>query len=104
VTNTNALLGHDGFVGMKTGSDEAAGGCLMFRAVWSTGSGSRSLIGVVLGQRGDNLINAGLSAAKQLADRLERRPSASQPVLPAPAGPYGRHIENRIRAGNTPLP
>jgi hypothetical protein len=22
VTNTNALLGHDGFVGMKTGSDE----------------------------------------------------------------------------------
>ena len=36
VTNTNALLGHDGFVGMKTGSDEAAGGCLMFRVVWPT--------------------------------------------------------------------
>jgi D-alanyl-D-alanine carboxypeptidase (penicillin-binding protein 5/6) len=32
VTNTNALLGHNGFVGMKTGSDEAAGGCVMFRA------------------------------------------------------------------------
>ena len=40
VTNTNTLLGHDGFVGMKTGSDEAAGGCLMFRAVWPTESGN----------------------------------------------------------------
>jgi D-alanyl-D-alanine carboxypeptidase (penicillin-binding protein 5/6) len=70
VTNTNGLLGQDGFVGMKTGSDEAAGGCLMFHAVWPTVSGSRSLIGVVLGQRGNNLIDAGLYAAKQLADRL----------------------------------
>jgi D-alanyl-D-alanine carboxypeptidase (penicillin-binding protein 5/6) len=77
VTNTNALLGHDGFVGMKTGSDEAAGGCLMFRVVWPTESGNRSLIGVVLGQRGGNLIDAGLSAAKQLADRL----GAGQPGL-----------------------
>jgi D-alanyl-D-alanine carboxypeptidase (penicillin-binding protein 5/6) len=93
VTNTNALLGHDGFVGMKTGSDQAAGGCLMFRAVWPTASGARSVTGVVLGQRGGNLITAGLSAAKQLVDRL--RPNA---------GAYRRHIENHIRAGNTPLP
>jgi len=93
VTNTNALLGHDGFVGMKTGSDQAAGGCLMFRALWPTASGERSVIGVVLGQRGGNLITAGLSAAKQLVDRL--RPNA---------GAYRRHIENHIRAGNTPLP
>ena len=64
VTNTNALLGHAGFVGMKTGSDAAAGGCLMFRAVWPTATGNRSLIGVVLGQRGDNLLTAGLYAAK----------------------------------------
>jgi serine-type D-Ala-D-Ala carboxypeptidase (penicillin-binding protein 5/6) len=102
VTNTNALLGHDGFVGMKTGSHKAAGGCLMFRVVWPTESGNRSLIGVVLGQRGDNLVTAGLSAAKQLADRLA--PNAAPPGLAAPAGPYRRHIENRIRAGNTPLP
>jgi D-alanyl-D-alanine carboxypeptidase (penicillin-binding protein 5/6) len=67
VTNTNTLLGHDGFVGMKTGSDQAAGGCLMFRAV----HGSRSVIGVVLGQRGDNLITAALYSAKQLVDRLK---------------------------------
>jgi len=90
VTNANTLLGHDGFVGMKTGSDEAAHGCFMFRSVRHIKSGDRSLIGVVLGQRGDNLITAGLSAAKQLADR----------VAP-PAGAYRRHIENPIRAGNT---
>jgi D-alanyl-D-alanine carboxypeptidase (penicillin-binding protein 5/6) len=73
VTNTNALLGRDGFVGMKTGSDEAAGGCFMFRAVWPTEKGRRTLIGVVLGQRGDDLIAAGLEAADRLARRLQRR-------------------------------
>lgn len=35
--------------------------------------GNRSLIGVVLGQRGDNLITAGLYAAKQLVDRGAKR-------------------------------
>jgi D-alanyl-D-alanine carboxypeptidase (penicillin-binding protein 5/6) len=119
VANTNTLLGQDGFVGMKTGSDEAAGGCFMFRAVWPTESGNRSLIGAVLGQRGDSLITAGLYAAKQLVDRLAPnaappetssmsrtagRLSAGQPRLATRAGAYRRHIENHIRAGNTPLP
>jgi D-alanyl-D-alanine carboxypeptidase (penicillin-binding protein 5/6) len=70
VTNTNTLLGRDGFAGMKTGSDGAAGGCFMFRSGWHTESGNVTLIGVVLGQRGPNLITAGLYAAKRLVDRL----------------------------------
>ena len=109
VTNTNALLGHDGFVGMKTGSDEAAGGCLMFRVVWPTASGNRSLIGVVLGQRGANLIAAGLDAARQLADRLAPNAGAAgtsgssgaagggnlaAPGPSAPAGTHRGHIES----------
>ena len=80
ISNTNTLLGHDGFVGMKTGSDEAAGGCLMFRSVRHTESGNVTLIGVVLGQPGHNLINAGLSAAKQLVDRLAPGSQHGQPV------------------------
>jgi len=32
VQNTNTLLEHKGFVGVKTGSDRAAGGCFAFRA------------------------------------------------------------------------
>jgi hypothetical protein len=77
-------LGHDGFVGMKTGSDDAAGGCLMFRAVWPTESGNVTLIGMVLGQRGDNLITAGLYAAKQLVDRLA--PNAAPPETSSVSG------------------
>lgn len=70
VTNTNTPLGQDGFVGMKTGSDGAAGGCFMFLSERHTGSGHVPLIGVVLGQEGPNLITAGLFAAKQLVDRV----------------------------------
>ncbi len=70
VTNTNTLIGQDGFVGMKTGSDDAAGGCFMFRSWRHTDSGDATLIGVVLGQQGHNLITAGLTAAKQLVDRM----------------------------------
>jgi serine-type D-Ala-D-Ala carboxypeptidase (penicillin-binding protein 5/6) len=69
VTNTNTLLGQDGFVGMKTGSDDAAGGCFMFQSVRRTDRGNVTVTGVVLGQRGHNLITAGLYAAKQLVDR-----------------------------------
>jgi serine-type D-Ala-D-Ala carboxypeptidase (penicillin-binding protein 5/6) len=70
VTNTDTLLGQDGFVGMKTGSDDAAGGCFMFRSGWHAERGNVTLIGVVLGQKGHNLITAGLYAAKQLVDRV----------------------------------
>jgi D-alanyl-D-alanine carboxypeptidase len=73
---------------MKTGSHEAARGCLMFRAVWPTESGNRSLIGVVFGQRGDNLITAGLCAAQQLVDRLA--PNAAPPETPGTSGIAGR--------------
>jgi serine-type D-Ala-D-Ala carboxypeptidase (penicillin-binding protein 5/6) len=82
VTNTNILLGHDGFVGMKTGSDNAAGGCFMFRSERHLGTGNVTLIGVVLGQQGHNLITAGLYAAKQLADRLA--PNVATPETSEP--------------------
>ena len=70
VANTDTLLGRDGFVGMKTGSHDAAGGCFMFHAVRSVRGVRTELIGVVLGQPGRNLIDAGLTAAQQLADRI----------------------------------
>jgi D-alanyl-D-alanine carboxypeptidase (penicillin-binding protein 5/6) len=70
VANTNTLIGQDGFVGLKTGSDDAAGGCFMFRSWRQLGTGNVPLTGVVLGQHGHNLITAGLAAARQLVDRL----------------------------------
>lgn len=70
VTNTDTLLGHDGFVGMKTGSDDAAGGCFMFRAVLPAEGAGAQVIGVALGQPGSDRITAGLSAGRQLVDHL----------------------------------
>jgi len=70
VRNTNTLLGRDGFVGVKTGSDDAAGGCFAFRAVrWIAGRRT-TITGVVLGQPGHDLIAAGLAAADALVNRL----------------------------------
>ena len=43
VRNTNTLLGQDGIVGLKTGSTQAAGGCLLV-AAWREVNGHRTLI------------------------------------------------------------
>jgi serine-type D-Ala-D-Ala carboxypeptidase (penicillin-binding protein 5/6) len=73
VQNTNALLGSDGFVGVKTGSDHAAGGCFAFRAIrWVHGTRT-TVTGVVLGQPGHDRIAAGLAAAGALVDRIAGR-------------------------------
>jgi serine-type D-Ala-D-Ala carboxypeptidase (penicillin-binding protein 5/6) len=70
VHNTNGLLGRDGFVGVKTGSDDAAGGCFAFRAIrWLHGKRTR-ITGVVLGQPGHDQIEAGLAAADAMVDRI----------------------------------
>jgi serine-type D-Ala-D-Ala carboxypeptidase (penicillin-binding protein 5/6) len=70
VTNTDILLGHDGFTGVKTGSDDAAGGCFAFQAVRTVNGKQTTITGVVLGQPGANQIAAGLIAAKGMVDRI----------------------------------
>ena len=60
VHNTDTLLRHNGFVGVKTGSDGMASGCFAFRAIrWIDGKRT-AITGVVLGQPGHNQIAAGL--------------------------------------------
>jgi serine-type D-Ala-D-Ala carboxypeptidase (penicillin-binding protein 5/6) len=70
VHNTNTLLGRDGFVGVKTGSDDAAGGCFAFRAIRWIGGRRTTITGVVLGQPGHDRIAAGLAAADAMVDRI----------------------------------
>jgi len=70
VHNTNTLLGHHGFAGVKTGSDDAAGGCFAFRAVRSIDGRRTAITGVVLGQPGHDPIAAGLAAADAMVDRI----------------------------------
>jgi serine-type D-Ala-D-Ala carboxypeptidase (penicillin-binding protein 5/6) len=70
VHNTNTLLGYNGFVGVKTGSDDAAGGCFAFRTIrWIDGKRT-TITGVVLGQPGHDQIAAGLAAADAMVDRI----------------------------------
>jgi D-alanyl-D-alanine carboxypeptidase (penicillin-binding protein 5/6) len=70
VDNYDALLGRHGYIGIKTGSDSAAGGCLVF-AKRATVAGRRLLIlGVVLGQRQGSLIPAALASAQRLGDSV----------------------------------
>ncbi len=89
VRNTNVLLGRDGFVGVKTGSDRAAGGCFAFRAIRLVHGKRTSVTGVVLGQPGYDLIAAGLAAADAMVARItgERVGPGSPQQLPAPGAP-----------------
>jgi D-alanyl-D-alanine carboxypeptidase (penicillin-binding protein 5/6) len=77
VHTTNTLLGHNGFVGIKTGSDDAAGGCFAFRAIRWIGGKRTTITGVVLGQPGHDQIAAGLAAAEALVDRITDHGTAS---------------------------
>jgi serine-type D-Ala-D-Ala carboxypeptidase (penicillin-binding protein 5/6) len=93
VHNTNTLLGHDGFVGVKTGSTDAAGGCFAFRAIrWIDGKRT-TITGVVLGQPGHDRIAAGLAAADAMVDRIAGRravPDLRLRTLPPRAAPRSR--------------
>jgi serine-type D-Ala-D-Ala carboxypeptidase (penicillin-binding protein 5/6) len=101
VHNTNTLLGHNGFVGVKTGSDNAAGGCFTFRAIrWIDGKRT-TITGVVLGQPGYDQIDAGLAAADAMVDRIagDRVGPASPPPIPASGALPRVHARQRTGVG-----
>ena len=104
VHNTNTLLGHNGFVGVKTGSDDAAGGCFAFRAIrWIDGKRT-TITGVVLGQPGHDQDRGG-SRGRRRHGRPHRRsftaPGTAMPDLRqrtlAP-GTAPRSHRSRLRA------
>jgi serine-type D-Ala-D-Ala carboxypeptidase (penicillin-binding protein 5/6) len=97
VHNTNTLLGHSGFVGVKTGSTAAAGGCFAFRAIrWIDGKRT-TITGVVLGQPGNDQVAAGLAAAAAMVDRIAGRRPVPDPQQPdqAPGAPPRAHARQR---------
>jgi D-alanyl-D-alanine carboxypeptidase (penicillin-binding protein 5/6) len=90
VHNTNTLLGHNGFVGVKTGSTAAAGSCFAFQAIRWIHFKRTTITGVVLGQPGHDQIAAGLAAADVMVDRITGHravpelPPRTLPPLTAP--------------------
>jgi D-alanyl-D-alanine carboxypeptidase (penicillin-binding protein 5/6) len=99
VHNTNTLLGHDGFVGVKTGSDRAAGGCFAFRAIRRIDGKRTTITGVVLGQPGHDQIAAGLAAADAMVDRIAGQRAVPDPWQPNPAPGTLPGMRARQRAG-----
>jgi len=97
VHNTNTLLGHYGFVGVKTGSDRAAGGCFAFRAIRLVNGKRTTITGVVLGQPGYDLIDAGLAAASAMVARIsgDRVGPGSPQQLPPPGALPRMHTRQR---------
>jgi len=101
VRNTNTLLGRNGFVGVKTGSDKAAGGCFAFRAIRVVHGKRTTITGVVLGQPGHDLIDAGLAAADTMVDRIAGDrvgPASPQPM--SPPGALPRQLSRRRTGGD----
>jgi len=85
VTNTNRLLGQDGVVGIKTGSTDEAGNCLMFAAKTTVAGRDVLIVGIVLGQNG-----GGSGAQKPVFQ-------AARMLVRAVAGALGLHTV--LRAG-----
>jgi D-alanyl-D-alanine carboxypeptidase (penicillin-binding protein 5/6) len=73
IRNTNALLGQDGIVGLKTGSTQAAGGCLLV-AAWQQVDGHNVLIvAATFGQPGSagTILPNALQAGQHLVLALD---------------------------------
>ena len=74
IRNTNTLLGQDGIVGLKTGSTQAAGGCILV-AAWQQESGRKTLIvAATFGQPGTagTILPNALQAGHNLVLALDR--------------------------------
>jgi D-alanyl-D-alanine carboxypeptidase (penicillin-binding protein 5/6) len=86
VYNFDYALGHDGIVGIKTGTDSAAGGCFLFEAQSTVDGKKETLVGAVLGQRTSSPITAVLEAAEDLSQ------AAFAAMTQLPVVPEGRLI------------
>ena len=68
VLTTDHILGIDGVLGGKTGSDTAAGGCFVFAEARQVAGRPVTVYGAVLGQPGPLLVTNALHASETLAD------------------------------------
>jgi serine-type D-Ala-D-Ala carboxypeptidase (penicillin-binding protein 5/6) len=82
VDNFDGLVGEEGYIGIKTGSDRAAGGCLVFAKRVSVDGHHLTILGAVLGQREGSLIGAALSSARRLGDSVASAVHVSTVLAP----------------------
>ena len=82
VYNLDFDLGRDGMVGIKTGSDAAAGGCFLFAAQQKVGRMSATVLGAVLGQQTGSPNAAAVDAADALVRAAFAALSTFRPFPP----------------------
>jgi D-alanyl-D-alanine carboxypeptidase (penicillin-binding protein 5/6) len=85
ITNTNQLLGVDGVVGIKTGTTDQAGKCLLFAGRYTDKNGQKvTIVGVIMGG-GDTLFSDSeklLASTKQALGVAETRSGGNDVVAP----------------------
>jgi len=91
VPNINGLVGEDGYVGIKTGSTSAAGGCLLFAKRMTAGGKTFTVLGAIFGQNQGDLVTAALEGANALADSVA---DAVKDRVVVPAGATVMTLEN----------
>lgn len=86
VYNVNYGLGHDGIVGVKTGSSPQAGGCLAFAAIRTIAGSQATIVGVVLGMQGapgqPSELAGAISASRNLLGSVRAGPEHVVVVRP----------------------
>lgn len=102
VQNFDYDVGHDGIIGIKTGSDTAAGGCWAFAATRTIGGSKQVVYGVVLGIPGDatGLVEPALSAGQALADAV---PGTVRTMTVVPAGTVVGYVTAPWRSSPVPV-
>ncbi|MGH9090158.1 MAG: D-alanyl-D-alanine carboxypeptidase [Acidimicrobiales bacterium] len=102
VQNYDYDVGHDGIVGIKTGSDTAAGGCWAFAATRTVVGTKQLVYGVVMGipATATGLVEPALAAGQALADAL---PSTVSTMTVVPAGQVVGHVTAPWRGEPVPL-
>lgn len=87
ITNTNQLLGVDGVIGIKTGTTNEAGSCLLFAARYAARDGQQvTIVGVVMGDTDHTSLfsDSGklLASARQGFGLIEVQPTGNVGVPP----------------------
>ena len=84
--NVNSALGHDGIVGVKTGSGSPAGGCLSFAAIRAVAGSQVTIVGVILSVQATSAqpseLGGVISAAENLLTSVGRDLEHAQVVRP----------------------
>ena len=98
IFNFDYDVGHNGIVGIKTGSDGPAGGCFLFDARQTIAGKTVDLIGVVLGQQGGTPLQTALTDATALAQ------AAFAGIRPLPVVGKGQVIGKVVTASGASVP